>query len=94
MSVLFQIIYFVFSQIIYLAEGCLVDKNGVDFTHNPLNFPPTDVVAKGFEAMRNYIEPKWRDQKEFKRRKVVQQSQNTAKTNITKVYIHFLTYCH
>ena len=67
-----------------LPELCLKPE-AVDFRHNPLTWPPVEVCNRGFEAMRNYIEPKWRELKEFKRRRIVANTLGKTRTNMTRV---------
>ena len=64
----------------------MLEAGSLDFTHNPLSWPPPQVVAKGLTAIRNYMEPKWRDLQEFKRRKMFYDSLQANKNrNLNKV---------
>ena len=67
-----------------LPELCLT-PGSINFTHNPITFPAMDIVRRGLEALRDFLEPKWRTLREFKRRKMVMDSLKATRTNMTRV---------
>ena len=70
-------------EIIFLPEACL-EPGGVDFRCNPLTFPPIEIAVRGLGPIRNFMEPKWKDLKEFKRRKLIQNCIPKPRQNMTR----------